>query len=157
VQVVERAIAEGAAPVSIDLEITESVVMEDIQASIEKLGAVRRLGIDIAVDDFGTGYSSLAYLARLPAETLKIDRSFVASMTNDAATMTVVQTIISLAHSLRLKVVAEGVETEEQANILRVNHCDQMQGYLFGRPMPSEEIAALLARERPRLPANCPT
>jgi diguanylate cyclase (GGDEF)-like protein len=143
VRIVQGSIAGSA---GIDLEITESLIMEDIQASIEKLAAVRDLGIGIAIDDFGTGYSSLAYLARLPVETLKIDRSFIITMTKDPTTMTLVQTIIQLARSLRLKVVAEGVETEDQANILRLLRCDQMQGYLFSKPLPAAELVTLLRR-----------
>jgi diguanylate cyclase (GGDEF)-like protein len=137
-------IITGSATDSIDLEITESLVMEDIQANIGKLAEIRRLGVGVAIDDFGTGYSSLAYLGRLPVETLKIDRSFIATMSSDPATMTMVQTIIQLAHSLRLKVVAEGVETEEQARILRLLRCDQMQGYLFSPPLPAEDLVRLL-------------
>ncbi len=144
VGVVEGAIIDGVAPTGIDLEITESLIMEDIQRNIEKLISVRGLGVKIAIDDFGTGYSSLAYLARLPVETLKIDRSFIITMLKDPNTMTLVQTMITLAHSLRLKVVAEGVETEEQANVLRLLRCDQMQGYLFSKPLPLEELTALL-------------
>lgn len=144
VEIVERSIAEGVSPTVIDLEITETLIMEDIQASIEKLSAIRRLGVGIAIDDFGTGYSSLFYLARLPVEALKIDRSFVATMLEDAATMTLVQTMISLAHSLRLKVIAEGVETEAQAEILKRLRCDQMQGFVFSRPLSKENVAALL-------------
>ncbi len=142
VRIVQSAIS--GSPAGIDLEITESLVMEDIQASIEKLAALRQLGIGIAIDDFGTGYSSLAYLARLPVETLKIDRSFIITMATDPTTLTLVQTIIQLAHSFGLKVVAEGVETEEQAKILRLLRCDQMQGYLFSKPLPSADLAALL-------------
>ena len=118
--------------------------MEDIQANIEKLKQVRSLAIELAIDDFGTGYSSLAYLAKLPVQTLKIDRSFIKSMQDDADAMTLVSTMISLAHSLRLKVVAEGVETEDQARILRLLRCDEMQGYLFSKPLPLTDFAALL-------------
>ena len=143
---IEEVIAANGASLGIDLEITESLVMEDVQASIEKLGALRRLDIGIAIDDFGTGYSSLAYLARLPAETLKIDRSFINTMAEDPATMTLVETIIQLAHSLRLRVVAEGVETEDQATILGRLKCDQMQGYLFSKPLPEDDLAKLLAK-----------
>jgi diguanylate cyclase (GGDEF)-like protein len=146
VRMLQDAIVGSAVPAGIDLELTESLIMEDIQASIEKLAAVRALGIGVAIDDFGTGYSSLAYLARLPVETLKIDRSFIVTMAEDPTTMTLVQTIIQLAHSLRLKVIAEGVETEEQARILRLLRCDQMQGYLFSKPLPGPELAALLGR-----------
>jgi diguanylate cyclase (GGDEF)-like protein/PAS domain S-box-containing protein len=149
VSTVEQAVMEGLAPVAIDLEITESLVMQDIQASIAKLGEARGLGLGVAIDDFGTGYSSLAYLARLPVETLKIDRTFVKSMCEDVTTRTLVETIVSLAHALRLKVVAEGVETEEQAALLRELHCDQMQGYLFSRPLPAEELVALLRSKHP--------
>jgi EAL domain-containing protein (putative c-di-GMP-specific phosphodiesterase class I)/integral membrane sensor domain MASE1 len=130
----------------IDVEITESRIMEDIDANIRLLRQLRDMGIGIAIDDFGTGYSSLAYLARLPIQTLKIDRTFIAGMLQDDENMAVVQTIISLAQSLNLKTVAEGVETEEQVAVLELLRCDEMQGYLIGRPCPRDEIAALLRR-----------
>jgi PAS domain S-box-containing protein/diguanylate cyclase (GGDEF)-like protein len=144
VDVVTKLVAQGANPTGIDLEITESLLMEDIAGNIKKLKAVSDLGLKIAIDDFGTGYSSLGYLARLPVHTLKIDRSFVMTMLNDPNTMTLVQTIISLAHSLRLAVVAEGVEQEDQAKMLRLLRCDEMQGYLFSKPLPIGEITAML-------------
>jgi EAL domain-containing protein (putative c-di-GMP-specific phosphodiesterase class I) len=144
VKTVEQALQEASAPSALDVEITESVVMEDVQSSVTKLNDLRRLGVGVAIDDFGTGYSSLAYLARLPAQTLKIDRSFVKAMAQDSTARTLVTTIISLAHSLQLKVVAEGVETEQQAEILRELGCDQMQGYLFSKPLPPEALAKLL-------------
>ena len=128
----------------IDLEITESLLMRDIEASIGKLRELREAGAGIALDDFGTGHSSLAYLSRLPIDTVKIDRSFVRAMTESADSTSIVSTIISLAQALRLKVVAEGVETEEQARLLRLLRCDQMQGYLFSPPRPAEQIEALL-------------
>ena len=141
-----QAVANGAGPAGIDLEITESLIMQDIEACIEKLTAVRALGANIAIDDFGTGYSSLAYLARLPLQALKVDRSFIAAMLDDSDTMAVVSTVISLAHSLGLKVIAEGVDSEGQASVLRSLHCDQMQGFLFSRPVPFEAMAALLRK-----------
>ena len=144
---VQQAIAEGIAPDGIDLEITESMIMEDIEGNIPKLKEVRRLGMSIAIDDFGTGYSSLGYLAKLPVQALKIDRSFIITMLNDPDTMTLVQTIISLAHSLRLKVIAEGVESEDQAKILRLLRCDELQGYLYSKPIPFDEMTAMLKRE----------
>jgi diguanylate cyclase (GGDEF)-like protein len=144
VTAVEQAISEGVMPSGIDLEITESLVMQDIEANIQKLKDVRGLGLAIAIDDFGTGYSSLGYLAKLPVQTLKIDRSFITSMVHDADTLSLVRMIISLAHSLRLTVVAEGVETEEQVKMLRLLGCDAMQGYLFGKPVPFEAMTALL-------------
>jgi len=144
VATVEEAIKAGAVPPGIDLEITESLVMEDIEANMRKLEAVRVLGVSIAIDDFGTGYSSLGYLAKLPVHSLKIDRSFIITMLKDPAIMTLVSTIISMAHSLRLKVVAEGVDAEEQAEELDRLGCDQLQGYLFSKPLPFDDMTALL-------------
>ena len=141
---VKEALGEGGAP-GVDLEITESLVMEDIDANVEKLKAVRALGVEITLDDFGTGYSSLSYLARLPVQALKIDRSFTAAMAHNPDTMTLVSTIVSLAHSLRLKVIAEGVETEVQEGLLRGMRCDEAQGFLYARPMPADELEARLA------------
>ena len=148
-RVVHEAIAVGVTPTGIDLEITESLIMEDVEASIEKLKAVRELGMNIAIDDFGTGYSSLAYLAELPLAILKIDRVFVAKLPHDPTATMIVKTIITMAHSLRLKVVAEGVETEEQAKLLQLLRCDQMQGYLISKAVPKEEMTGLCcARQR---------
>lgn len=130
----------------LDLEITESLIMEDIEGNIGKFEAMHQMNINIAIDDFGTGYSSLSYLARLPVQFLKIDRSFIMTMTNNADSMTIVSTIISLAHSLNLKVIAEGVETEEQSRLLKLLKCDQMQGYLFSKPLPFDDITALLRK-----------
>jgi diguanylate cyclase (GGDEF)-like protein/PAS domain S-box-containing protein len=144
---VKRAVEAGIQPPAVDLEVTESTVMDDVAGNIEKLRAVRDLGINVAIDDFGTGYSSLAYLTRLPADSLKIDRSFVITMLEDANVMTLVRTIISLAHELKLKVVAEGVDAEDQAAMLRQLNCDEMQGYLHSRPLPADELLALLRAE----------
>jgi diguanylate cyclase (GGDEF)-like protein len=138
----------AGANAGIDIEVTESLLMKDVADNIEKLSRVRDLGVGIALDDFGTGYSSLAYLAKLPVQTLKIDRSFVVAMLDDPSAMTLVSTVISLAHTLRLKTVAEGVESEEQAKILRLLHCDQMQGYLVARPLPFEEMTDYLRAGR---------
>ena len=144
----ERALAQGGAAAGVDLEITESLLMDDIEATIGKLKEARELGLEIAIDDFGTGYSSLSYLSKLPVGTLKIDRSFVNGMLKDPDATSIVQTIIALAHSLRLKVVAEGVEQEQQATLLRLLRCDQMQGYLFSKPLPREQLEALLNPDR---------
>jgi len=144
VATVQEAFKHGATPPGVDLEMTESLLMEDIEGNVDKLRQITRLGVSIAIDDFGTGYSSLGYLAKLPVQSLKIDRSFIVSMVSDSDKTILVQTIISLAHSLRLKVVAEGVETEEQAKFLRLLRCDELQGYLFGRPLPFEGMTALL-------------
>ena len=134
---------------ALDLEITESLIMENIEVNIQKLKVLRDMGISIAIDDFGTGYSSLAYLTRLPVDTIKIDHSFVIKMTKDADdSMTIVAAIISLAHALNLKVVAEGVETEEHARFLRLLKCDELQGYFFCKPLPAAKISTFLEASR---------
>jgi diguanylate cyclase (GGDEF)-like protein len=145
VERVRHAVGAQAGPTNIDLEITETHIMEDIEANIEKLGQLRALGMGIAIDDFGTGYSSLAYLAKLPVQTLKIDRSFIVRMLEDDEAMALVQTIISLGSSLKLTIVAEGVETEEQADVLDLLRCTEMQGYFISQPKPREAMRALLA------------
>ncbi len=142
----ERSGTDGSA---LELEITESVIMADIESNTARLQQICDAGVTIAIDDFGTGYSSLRYLAKLPVQTLKIDRSFVASMASDPDSMTLVTTIVGLAHSFDLGVVAEGVESEEQAQLLRLLQVDSLQGYLFGKPMPAAEIAKLLTRHEP--------
>ena len=138
--------AENADGGGVDLEITESLLMNDVDESIRKLAALRDFGLRISLDDFGTGFSSLAYLSRLPLDALKIDRAFVQGMTENPHDTSIVGTIISLAQALHLKVVAEGVETEEQAQLLRLLRCDQAQGFLFSRPVPAEDIEALLRK-----------
>ena len=148
VESVRSVLGEGTRAAAIDLEITESLIMEDIQASTEKLEALRVLGVNIAIDDFGTGYSSLAYLARLPVHELKIDRSFIITMLKDPAVMTLVSTVISMAHTLGLEVVAEGVDAEDQAKELERLGCDQMQGYLFSRPVDFDAITVLLGKQK---------
>lgn len=145
VERVERAIRRRGRLVPLDLELTESYLMENIEDNLVKLQAIRAAGLGVALDDFGTGYSSLNYLARLPIDALKIDRSFVLDMMNSAPDRQVVEMIISLAHSLSLKVTAEGVETEAQRDLLVEFHCDEVQGYLCGKPMPAEEIAERLS------------
>jgi len=149
VSVVQAAIGADYGSGPIDLEITEGLIMEDVEDSIEKLDGLRQAGIRIAIDDFGTGYSSLRYLARLPVHTLKVDQTFIATMLGDPNAMTVVSTIISLAHLLGLRVVAEGVETQPQAQALRGLRCDELQGYLIQRPVPAEEMLHLLREWKP--------
>ena len=139
---IEQAIGIDAhAPAGLELEITESMVMEDVKNSIASLQAIRALGVSVAIDDFGTGFSSLSYLSKLPVDSLKIDRSFVNDMTVGPEGLALVSTIINLAHSLKLTVVAEGVETEEQSRLLRLLSCDEMQGFLFSKPVPAEIFA----------------
>jgi diguanylate cyclase (GGDEF)-like protein/PAS domain S-box-containing protein len=135
---IERVLAiDPAAAAGLELEITESLIMQDIKYNIDCLGTIRAMGVTIAIDDFGTGFSSLSYLAQLPIHTLKIDRSFITEMPNGPGGLVLVSAIINLAHSLKLNVVAEGVETEQQADLLRSLQCDEMQGYLFSRPLSS--------------------
>ena len=153
VAMVQQAIATAGNPDhGLDLEITESVMMEDIDSNIVKLKAVRELGVGIAIDDFGTGHSSLRYLARLPIATLKIDRAFVQGMTTNPDDMAIISAIISLARNLNLKVVAEGVETEEQSKFLRLLKCDEIQGFLFSKPVPAAQVPLLLERGRETCP-----
>lgn len=130
----------------LSIEITESSLVADHARVVEILTRIRNLEVPIAIDDFGTGYSSLAYLVTLPVDVLKVDRSFVMKMAHDAGYMGLVSTIVSLAHNLDLKVVAEGIETEEEAKLLRLLRCEQGQGYLYSRPVPAAEFAAMLGR-----------
>jgi EAL domain-containing protein (putative c-di-GMP-specific phosphodiesterase class I) len=128
----------------VDLEVTESLLMSEVDESIRKLRELREMGMRMALDDFGTGYSSLAYLSKLPLDTVKIDRSFVSGMTEHPDHTSIVSAIISLGQALRLKIVAEGVETDAQAQLLRLLRCDQAQGFLFSRPLPTADIEELL-------------
>jgi diguanylate cyclase (GGDEF)-like protein/PAS domain S-box-containing protein len=140
----EALVDAGADGGGVDLEITESLLMADVEETIRKLAELREMGLRIALDDFGTGYSSLAYLSRLPLDALKIDRAFVRGMTENTADMSIITSIVSLARALRLKLVAEGVETEQQANRLLALGCEQAQGFLFSRPVAGELIGSLL-------------
>ena len=121
--------------------------MESIDESRDKLRQIRELGVRIALDDFGTGYSSLGYLSRLPIDTLKIDRTFISQMTEKADDASIVSAMISLGKALNMTIVAEGVETEEQARLLRLLRCHEMQGFLFSRPVPKEQLEYLLSPE----------
>ena len=131
-------------PADLDLELTESSIMRRPEQAALKLQALDRLGIRLSIDDFGTGYSSLGHLKRFPIRTLKIDQSFIQDITTDPNDAAITQAIIALAESLQLKVIAEGVETTDQLALLRRYHCDEMQGYLFARPLPPGELVALL-------------
>lgn len=140
---IEQVIAvDRRAAAGLELEITETVVMEDIRHNIDSLHEVRAMGVGIAIDDFGTGFSSLSYLAKLPVQTLKIDRSFTTDMTAGPESLALVSTIIKLAHSLNLNVVAEGVETDQQSRLLRLLKCDEIQGYLASMPMSRKNFEA---------------
>jgi diguanylate cyclase (GGDEF)-like protein len=144
----------GLDPSSLELEITESVVMSRGKCAVSALEQLKSLGVQLAIDDFGTGYSSLAYLKRFPIDTLKVDRSFIRDIPGDSGDRKITRAIIALAHSLRLKVVAEGVETAAQLNFLRVQRCDSVQGYLLHRPLPENEVAEVLRLNREKCGAR---
>lgn len=137
----------GLAASCLELEITENVVMKDAEKSVATLHALKRLGLQISVDDFGTGYSSLSYLRRFPVDALKIDKSFVRDIARDADSAAIVKAVISLAHILNLRVIAEGVEDEQQHAFLKENACDEVQGYFFGKPMAAEDFTAWMSRQ----------
>jgi diguanylate cyclase (GGDEF)-like protein/PAS domain S-box-containing protein len=146
---IERQLKEtGLDPAHLELEVTESSVMKNAESAINTLHELKAMGIKISIDDFGSGYSSLSYLKHLPIDVLKIDQSFVRDMTTDPKDAAIVMAIIQLAHSLQLKVNAEGVETEEQLRFLRLLRCDEMQGYLFCRPLAVEAFEQLLIEGR---------
>lgn len=128
----------------LELEITEGTAMHDLQRTLDLLRRFKTMGVQLAIDDFGTGYSSLAYLKRFPLDVLKIDQSFVRQLCTDREDQAIAQAVITLAHSLNLKVIAEGVETAEQHTLLHTMGCDEIQGYLHGRPMPADEVAPWL-------------
>jgi EAL domain-containing protein (putative c-di-GMP-specific phosphodiesterase class I) len=138
----------GLAPGHLELEITESTIMHDIERAVSVFGSLNGLGVKITVDDFGTGYSSLYYLKKFPLYALKIDRSFVNEITENQDDAAIATAIVAMAHSLKLKVVAEGVETEEQLEMLRFLGCDMLQGFLFSKPLPAEEAGALLESQK---------
>lgn len=138
----------GLDPHCLELELTESVLMKDEERVIDTLNQLRAMGILISIDDFGTGYSSLSYLKRFPISTLKIDRSFVMDTPGDSDDSAIVKAIIDMAHTLKMEVVAEGVENEQQVEFLRGLDCDYIQGYLYGRPMPGEQCGKFLTLER---------
>jgi EAL domain-containing protein (putative c-di-GMP-specific phosphodiesterase class I) len=127
----------------LDLELTESSIMQSEEFASNVLNSLKSMGIHISIDDFGTGFSSLASLKRLPIDVLKIDQSFVRDATTDPDDAALVMAIITLAHNLRLRVIAEGVETAEQLRFLQLLRCDEIQGYFFSRPQPADELVAL--------------
>lgn len=153
IETVARTLAEtGLAPSSLDLEVTESVIMGDVTDSARQLQELKKLGVSVSLDDFGTGYSSLSYLQQLPVDTLKIDRSFVQRMNGAQSTWTLVQAIVALAHSLGMHATAEGPENEHQLALLRSMGCDFAQSFFLGRPAPADCIETMLAE-----PANTTT
>jgi EAL domain-containing protein (putative c-di-GMP-specific phosphodiesterase class I) len=135
--------ASGANPNRLKIELTETMLVADVEATIEKMKIIRATGITFSLDDFGTGYSSLYYLKRMPVAQLKLDQSFVRDVTTDASDAVIARTVVALGHSLGVTVIAEGVETREQADYLREIQCDAFQGYLYGRPALPVNIVQL--------------
>jgi len=145
VEMVESTIKEaGVDPARLTLEVTEGILMHDLDYTSNVLSELKSLGVSISVDDFGTGYSSLSYLKRLPVDNVKIDMSFVQDITSDPDAASIVMAITSLARNLNLKTIAEGVETEEQWKILRLLRCDMGQGFYFSPALSPEEFGKLL-------------
>jgi len=143
----------GLKPACLDLEITESMLMQNTESAIRTLTALKATGVTISLDDFGTGYSSLAYLKRFPLDAVKVDRSFVQDIAADSDDASITRAVITMAHHLKLKVVAEGVETAEQLALLISHQCDIIQGYFFSRPLPAAAMTELLVADK-RLPTN---
>jgi diguanylate cyclase (GGDEF)-like protein/PAS domain S-box-containing protein len=138
----------GLAPELLQLEITESVVMENVESAIGILNRLKKLGLTLSIDDFGTGYSSFAYLKKFPLDYLKIDKVFVDDIATNEDDIELIAAIISMAHTLKLKVIAEGVETKEQVEVLKRLECDMIQGYYYGKPMPADEMEKFLAKQK---------
>ncbi|MDQ2696418.1 MAG: EAL domain-containing protein [Pseudomonadota bacterium] len=153
---IERILADAGLPAhGLELEITEGLLMRNVEAAVETLRALKAMGVLLAIDDFGIGYSSLSYLRQFPLDRLKIDRSFVRDIGTSRDDEVIAQAVISLGHSLHLKVIAEGVESEEHLRFLCAHGCDEMQGYYFSRPLPAEEITRLLWQNRDSPLARC--
>lgn len=148
----------GLDPIWLELEITESLIMRNADQTVNVLQRFSDLGLNISIDDFGTGYSSLSYLKCFPVDSLKVDRSFIRGTPQDADDSAITRAIIAMSHSLGLKVIAEGVETEEQLEFLRALECDQVQGYIFSEPLTADEFADLLRIDNLRQlkPASMP-
>jgi EAL domain-containing protein (putative c-di-GMP-specific phosphodiesterase class I) len=143
--IVARALAESALDAKfLELELTESLIMQDVDQAVETMEELERLGVQLSIDDFGTGYSSLSALKTFPVARLKIDKTFIGGLPGDEDDMAVATAVISLGQKLNLKVIAEGVETVEQVAFLHENNCDEIQGYLLSRPMPSSELEKFL-------------
>jgi EAL domain-containing protein (putative c-di-GMP-specific phosphodiesterase class I) len=138
----------------LELEITEGLIMQDLERAIAVLHILRNMSVQLAIDEFGTGYSSLNHLKRFPLDRLKIDKSFVNDITTDPDDAAIIQAVIAMAHSLRLNVIAEGVESEAQMAFLELHHCDDMQGYYFSPPLPAQDVTLLLRENRTHLVTN---
>jgi EAL domain-containing protein (putative c-di-GMP-specific phosphodiesterase class I) len=148
--VISALAASGLAPGRLELEITESVLLQDSEATLAALHKLRSFGVKISMDDFGTGYSSLSYLRSFPFDKIKIDRSFVHELATRDDSMAIVRAVTGLGKSLGISIVAEGVETNEQLGLLRTEGCTEVQGFLFSRPRPAQDVEAMLSYELER-------
>jgi EAL domain-containing protein (putative c-di-GMP-specific phosphodiesterase class I) len=145
--IVARVLEETKFPGScLEFEITETTVMQNAEASLTTMVALKSMGVRISIDDFGTGYSALSYLKRFPIDTLKIDQEFVRDLSGDANDQAIIIAVVKMAHALKLRVIAEGVETEDQLGFLQREECAEMQGFLYSRPVPPAEFQAALRR-----------
>lgn len=145
VEMVSNALKDtGLSPEFLELEITESTAMKNIELTISRMNRLTGMGVKFSIDDFGTGYSSLSYLKKLPIQTLKIDKSFIRGLSADPDDKAIVNAVIAMAHNLKLKVIAEGVETDDQMSFLNSSRCDRMQGYLYSKPLPAEDFKKLI-------------
>jgi EAL domain-containing protein (putative c-di-GMP-specific phosphodiesterase class I) len=151
--VVSALAASGLSPNRLELEITESVLMQDGDATLAVLHELRDLGVRISIDDFGTGYSSLSYLRKFPFDKIKIDQSFIFDMSDDGDSLAIVRAVIAMGSSLGITTTAEGVETPEQFKQLKLEGCTEVQGYLFSPPRPAADVKGLLASINPALKA----
>ncbi len=140
--------SSGIPPAYLELEITEGAIIEDVQSAVAAMQSFKEIGVTLSLDDFGTGYSSLSYLKKFPIDYLKIDQSFVRDLLVETDADAIVLSIIGLAHNMRMKVIAEGVETEAQRDFLTEHGCDLLQGYLFSKPVPASQFAALLTQRK---------
>jgi EAL domain-containing protein (putative c-di-GMP-specific phosphodiesterase class I) len=152
---IERVLEEtGLAPGCLEIELTESLVMEDVEGAIRTMVELKNMGVKLSIDDFGTGYSSLSYLRRFPVDVLKIDRSFVRDIPGNVDDMAMVSAIIELARGLRMRVIAEGVETEAQLDYLKRRGCDEVQGHVYARAAPGADVEAMLRTGRRMQPQD---
>jgi len=147
--IAEALVEASLAPDGLELEITESMVMQNPERAVTTLSRLREMGITVSIDDFGTGYSSLGYLKRFPIDNVKVDRSFIKDLPHDTDDAAITRAVIAMAQSLRIRVIAEGVETREQLHFLRDHDCDECQGYYLSRPLPASEFALLARSWRP--------
>jgi EAL domain-containing protein (putative c-di-GMP-specific phosphodiesterase class I) len=143
-------VENGLRPDAIQVEITESAAMKNFENSIETLKLLSKRGVRVSIDDFGTSYSSINYLKRFPVDTLKIDQTFIRDMIDNEDDAALITAMIMMGHILKLKVVAEGVETQEEFDFLAMQECDEVQGYLFSHPMPEEEVIPFLRWNKQR-------